>query len=146
MAVKLLTLVDPRGSEGRAKLGIQSRALLDDAFSIGPSHLLRIWDAPDDSEASQILVVLDPPEVESIGAVVSAAGLRLDSVVPVISAQPTGDPQSTEAALLTALPETFPETLLSPAPIALSGVLLPILGIVYCPTCGGWGGHLFEHS
>ena len=145
MAVKLLTLVDPRSGESTTELDTHARAALERAFAVGEGDLVRVWDAPGESEASQFLIVRDPPDVRSIAAVVEGLGLSLDSVVPVISAQPTGDPLVTEAQILDALPETTPDTLLAPAPIAFRGVLVPTAGVVMCPTCGGWGGHLFQH-
>lgn len=144
MSIKLLALVEAESVEGQTTSGIE-RGVVAEALAIADGALLQIWEAPEDVAASQFLIVRDPPDIGLIASVVADAGLVLDSVVPVLSANPTDDPAVSEQQVVDALPETLPATLFSPAPIALSEIGEPHYGLAMCPTCGGWGGHLYQH-
>lgn len=144
MAIKLLSLIEHENA-GRSTAVRIERSVVADALTVADGMLLQVWDAPERSAASQFLVVRNPPDISSLAEVVVETGLVLDSVVPVLSAEPADDPVISEQRVVDALPETFPATLLSPAPIGLSGIISPHYGLAMCPTCGGWGGHLYQH-
>jgi hypothetical protein len=142
MAIRVLAVAET--AENSAGIQAASSAV-GEALTGADGQLLRVWKAPDSSAASYFLIVQDPPDVSSIAALIADAGLTLDSVVPVVSVETSDDADAAEQRIIAALPETTPDTLLSPAPIAFSGVETIDYGLAMCPTCGGWGGHLFQH-
>lgn len=141
MAIQLLAVTE---SLAENSVGIQGASnVVGEALAATDGELLRVWDAPDSSSASHVLVVQDPPDVNSTAALIAEAGLTLDSIVPVVPLEASGGAADDEQQIIGALPETTPGTLLFSAPFRADPVGY---SIGMCPTCGGWGAHLYQHA